>query len=139
MGKSLVERQNLQETRCDLPRTHQKDIENTQRSLQSSQRPGGTNENGKNRPPKFPALQKRARILLPGVPIRKRAAIRQERSYRLPSTYWEKEQVWNDRRKALFGRIRWEAISTQPKLAGEAAQFMKSLGLIDQFKSVTLD
>ncbi len=28
---------------------------------------------------------------------------------------------------------------TQPKFAKKAAQFMKSLGLIDQFKSVTLD
>ena len=47
---------------------------------------------------------------------------------------WEEE-----RRKAAFGRIGWEEVLIQPKFAQKAAQFMKSLGLIDQFKPVTLD
>ena len=33
--------------------------------------------------------------------------------------------------KAAFGRISWEEMLTQPKIAKKAAQFMKSLGLID--------
>ena len=44
-----------------------------------------------------------------------------------------------DRRKAAFGRISWKEMLTQPKFAKKAAQFMRSLGLIDQIKSVTFD
>ena len=52
----------------------------------------------------------------------------------------ERNRTWEEeRRKAAFGRIRWGEMLTQPKFAKKAAQFMKSLGLIDQFKSVTLD
>ena len=52
----------------------------------------------------------------------------------------KKNKTWEeDRRKAAFGRIGGEEMLTQPKFAKKTAQFMKSLGLIDQFKSVTLD
>ena len=48
--------------------------------------------------------------------------------------------MWGeDRRKAAFGRITWEEMLTLPKFAKKAAQFMKSLGLIDQFKTITRD
>ncbi len=49
-------------------------------------------------------------------------------------------RIWEeDRRKAAFGRISWKEMLTQPKFAKKAAQFMKSLVLIDQFKSITLN
>ena len=52
----------------------------------------------------------------------------------------DRNRTWEEeRRKAAFGRISWEEMLTQAKFAKKAAQFMKSLGLIDQFKSVTLD
>ena len=52
----------------------------------------------------------------------------------------KRNRIWEeDKRKVAFGRINWEEMLTQPKFAKKAAQFMKSLGLIDQFKSVTLD
>ena len=52
----------------------------------------------------------------------------------------ERNRTWEEeRRKAAFGRISWEEMLTQPKFAKKAAQFMKSLGLIDQFRSATLD
>lgn len=44
-----------------------------------------------------------------------------------------------DEKKSGPGRISWEEIFTHPKFAKKAAQFMKSLGLMDQFKSVTPD
>ena len=47
---------------------------------------------------------------------------------------WEKE-----RRKVAFGRISWEEMLTRPKFAKKAAQFMRSLGLIDQFRSANFD
>ena len=47
---------------------------------------------------------------------------------------WEK-----DRRRAAFGRIGWEEMLTRPEFAKKAAQFMKSLGLIDQFRSANFD
>lgn len=52
----------------------------------------------------------------------------------------KRNRTWHeDRRKTAFGRIGWEEMLTQPKFAKSAAQFMKSLGLIDQFKSVILE
>ncbi len=42
-------------------------------------------------------------------------------------------------RKATFERISREEMLTQSKFAKKAAQFIKSLELIYQFKSVTLD
>ena len=52
----------------------------------------------------------------------------------------KRNRTWEvDRKKAAFGRISWEEMLTQPKFTKKAAQFMKSLGLIDQFKSTTLD
>ena len=52
----------------------------------------------------------------------------------------KRNRTWEvDRRKAAFGRISWEEMLTQPKFTKKAAQFMKSLGLIDQFKSTTID
>ncbi len=52
----------------------------------------------------------------------------------------EKNRTWKEeKRKAAFGRIRWGEMLTQPKFAKKAAQFIKSLGPIDQFKSFTLD
>ena len=52
----------------------------------------------------------------------------------------ERNRTWQEeRRKVAFGRISWEEMLTQPKFAKKAAQFMKSLGLIDQFKSAILD
>lgn len=72
-----------------------------------------------------------------------RTAFCQARDDRMPSTNREKEQdvgQWEENiRKADFGRISWEDMLTLPKIAQKAAQFIKSLGLIDQFKSVTLD
>ena len=72
-----------------------------------------------------------------------RTAFCQARDDRMPSTHREKEQdvgQWEEnRRKAAVGRISWEEMLTQPKFAQKAAQFMKPLGLINQFKSVTLD
>lgn len=50
------------------------------------------------------------------------------------SRTWEK-----DRRKVAFGRMIWEEMLTSPKFAKKAAQFMKSLGLIDQFRSATIE
>ena len=47
---------------------------------------------------------------------------------------WEENQ-----KKVAFGKISWKMMLTQTKLAKKAAQFMKSFGLIDQFKSVILD
>lgn len=48
--------------------------------------------------------------------------------------------IWEeDRRKVAFGRICWEEMLTDPKFARQAAQFMKSLGLIDQFRFVTIE
>lgn len=44
-----------------------------------------------------------------------------------------------DRKKAVFEKISWEEMLTQLKLAKKATQFMSSLGLIEPFKSVTLD
>ncbi len=52
----------------------------------------------------------------------------------------KKNRTWEvDRRKAGFGRISWKQMLTQPKFSKKAAQFMKSLRLIDQFKSTTFD
>ena len=52
----------------------------------------------------------------------------------------KKNKTWEeDRKKAAFRRISWEEMLIQPKFAKKAVQFMKSLRLIDQFKSVTLD
>ena len=52
----------------------------------------------------------------------------------------ERNKTWEEeRKKVAFGRISWEEMLTQSKFTKKAAQFMKSLGLIDQFKSVTLD
>ena len=52
----------------------------------------------------------------------------------------KRNRIWEEyRRKAAFGRISWEEMLTQPKFAKKAAQFIKSLGLIDQFKYITLN
>lgn len=48
--------------------------------------------------------------------------------------------MWKEeRRKIVFGKISWERMLIQPKFAKKDAQFMKLLGLINQFKSATLD
>lgn len=48
----------------------------------------------------------------------------------------KRDRIWErDRRKAASGRLCWEEILTRPKFAKKAAQFMKSLGLIYQFRS----
>ena len=70
-----------------------------------------------------------------------RNAICQARVDRMPSTCWGKKQnvgggeeesgLWKDK---LGGDA-----NPAKKFARKAAQFMKSLGLIDQLKSVTLD
>lgn len=47
----------------------------------------------------------------------------------------KRNRIWGkDRRKSAFGRICWEEMLTRPKFAKKAAQFMKSWGLIDQFR-----
>ena len=52
----------------------------------------------------------------------------------------KRNRMWEeDRRKVAFGRISWEEMLTNPKFVKKAAQFMKSLGLIDQFRSATID
>ena len=52
----------------------------------------------------------------------------------------ESNSVWEeDRRKVSFGRIAWEGMLTNPKFAKKAAQFMKSLGIIDQFSSAIIE
>lgn len=52
----------------------------------------------------------------------------------------KRDMIWEeDRRKVAFGRICWEEMLTDPKFARQAAQFMKSLGLVDQFRSVTIE
>lgn len=52
----------------------------------------------------------------------------------------KRNRTWEeDGRKAAFGRICWEEMLTHPKVAKEAAHFMNSLGLIDQFRSATFD
>ena len=49
-------------------------------------------------------------------------------------------RIWDeDRRKVAFGRISWEEMLTNPKFVKKAAQFMNSLGLIDQFRSATIE
>ena len=52
----------------------------------------------------------------------------------------KRNKTWEgDRRRAAFGRICWEEMLTRPRFAKKAAHFMKSLGLIDQFRSTTFD
>ena len=52
----------------------------------------------------------------------------------------ERNRVWEeDRRKVPFGRIAEEEMLINPKFAKQAAQFMKSLGLIDQFRSAIIE
>ncbi len=52
----------------------------------------------------------------------------------------KRNRTWEvDRKKAAFGRISWKKMLTQPKFTKKAVQFMKSLGLIDKFKSMTFD
>lgn len=52
----------------------------------------------------------------------------------------ERNRVWEeDRRKVLFGRIAWEEILINHKFAMKAAQFLKSLGLIDKFRSTIIE
>ncbi len=52
----------------------------------------------------------------------------------------KKNETWEgDRRRAAFGRICWEEMLTRPGFAKKAAQFIKSLGLINQFRSATFD
>ena len=49
----------------------------------------------------------------------------------------KRNRIWEkDRRKVAFGRISWEEM---PKFVKKAAQFMKLLGLIDQFRSAIID
>lgn len=64
-----------------------------------------------------------------------RPAIRQARADRMSSIHREKEQdVGRGQKKSGLRRDKL----IQPKFAKKAAQFMKSLGLIDKFKSVYL-
>lgn len=52
----------------------------------------------------------------------------------------KRNRIWEeDRKKGAFGRISWEEMLTHPKFAKKAAQFMKLLGLIDQFRSASID
>ncbi len=49
-------------------------------------------------------------------------------------------RIWEDnRKKVAFGRISWEEMLTNRKFVKKAAQFMMSLGLIDQFRSASID
>ena len=43
------------------------------------------------------------------------------------------------KRNMIWEEDRWGEMLTDPKFARKAAQFMKSLGLIDQFRSVTIE
>lgn len=52
----------------------------------------------------------------------------------------KRNRIWDEeRRKVAFGRISWEEMLTQSKFAEKITRFMNLFGLIDQFKSVTLD
>lgn len=52
----------------------------------------------------------------------------------------KRNRIWEEnRRKVAFGRICREEMLTNPKLARKAAQFMKSLELIDKFRSATIE
>lgn len=53
---------NGQRIACNMPKTNKAGAKNTQRPLQSGQRPGGPDEKGKNWPQQIPALQKSAGI-----------------------------------------------------------------------------
>ncbi len=52
----------------------------------------------------------------------------------------KRNKIWEkDRRKAAVERIGWKEMLTQPKFAKKVSEFMKSLGLTDQFRSVALN
>ena len=52
----------------------------------------------------------------------------------------KRNRIWEEaRKKVAFGRISWEEMLTKPKFVKKAAQFMKSLGLIDRFRSAIID
>ena len=53
---------------------------------------------------------------------------------------WKKNKTWEvNRKNSAVGRISWEEMLTKPKFTKKVAQFIKSLGLINQFKSTTFD
>ncbi len=132
IGKNRVKWKDRQGTARNLPKTDQKDAKVTQRSLQSAD---NTDENGKNRSQKVLALYQDSTLRSARADQSAKHVLTECRAHtRKRNRTWEE-----DRRKAAFGRISWEEMLTQPKFAKKAAQFMKSLRLIDQFKSVTLD
>ncbi len=69
--------------------------------------------------------------------MRQTNTICQARADRMPDTYQEKKpDVGGEQEESGLWK---DKLLIQPKFAKKAAQFMKSLGLIDQFKSVILE
>lgn len=66
-----------------------------------------------------------------------KTAIRQARADTMPIAYWGRNRIWEeDENKSGLERISWKEILTQSKPPKKFAQFMKSLGLIDQINPI---